>query len=267
MKLYLLSYTPGYSADFLASLIHKDKKFYQIEDVERSSDNRFLFPNFPKTFHSKMTDNISKLELKDDLAYLQETYNKNLCINVHMFANIQGPYEKKVKVYASSETSRRISYAMWWYKSHIENEVPNAERLEFIMSNSDVPEHLKTNFNKWKYLAWFKFKQPNMSLLDYINAMYKLNSEPGSMPAPFSGFDNLDLDKLIYTDNIDTSEINRLFDVTIDKDMLEQYRDKNYRILKDIGVDPNSNMFFDQLHKYLLESMKNADINLYEAKV
>lgn len=267
MKLYLLSYTPGYSADFLASLIHKDKKFYQIEDVERSSDNRFLFPNFPKTFDSKMTNNISNLKLENDLEYLQKTYNnKNLCINAHMLANIQGPYERKIKIYASSESTRRIAYTMWWYKSHIENDVPNSERLDFLMTNPDVPEQLKTNFNKWKYLAWSKFRKIDMSLYDYIKEMYRLNSEPGSMTVPYRGFDNLDLNNLIYTDNIDTSEVNSIFNVTLDKRSLEQYRDKNYQIMQNIGVDPKSNMFFDQLYTYLVENMKNSDINIYNLK-
>ena len=265
MKLYLISFTPGYSADFLASLIHKDEKFYNIDNVERSSDNRFMFPNFTKTFFSKMTQDISKFKLDDDYKYLKETYGKNLCINAHMFEEIKGPYEKKIKIFGSSERSKRIAYTMWWYKSHIENELPTQERYEKIINDTTVPEQLKTNYSKWKYLCWDKLKNVDMSLYNYIKEIYKFNSGAGGTKADFNDFENLDLDEWLYTDNINVSNINRIFDIQINKDKIRTYRDKNYKICKDIGVDPDSKYFFNQLYQYILKEMNDEGYNLYKS--
>lgn len=263
MKLYLISYTPGYSADFLASLIHEDRKFYPIENVERKTDNRFLFPNFTKTFHSKMTNDISNFLLQKDYEYLKKRYNKNLCINTHMFANIHGPYERKVKIFSSSDVVRNISYALWWHKSHIANELPNKERLKKLMTDPSVPEKLKTNYCKWKYLAWLKLNDENCTLENYVNKMYKFSSGAGSTRADFEGFDNIDIDKTIYSKTVDVNSINKIFDVEIDKFKLEKYRDKNYTVLEDMKVDPQSKQFFKQLYKYVKNNIESNEINLY----
>ena len=263
MKLYLISYTPGYSADFLASLVHKDKKFFPLESVERKTDNRFLFPNFPETFNSKMTNDINNFMLVDDYEYLKKTYKKNLCINTHMFADIQGPYESKIKVFASTERTQRISYAMWWHKSHTEIDLPDPERLEKIMNDSRVPEHLRTNYSKWKYLAWYKLKDENCSLANYITEIYKFNSGAGSTMSTHPGFTNIDLDRCMYANSVEVDDINNIFDINIDTKAIETYRDKNYSVLEDMKVNPDSKHFFQQLYEYAKKSLYKNEINLY----
>lgn len=262
MKLYLISYTPGYSGDFIASLVHKDKKFYQIDDVERTHDNRHLFPNFTNTFHSKMTNNIDNFMLLDDYKFLKEKYNKNLCINTHMFDDIKGPYDKKVKIYASSITTTRISYAMWWHKSHIINEQPDRERIHEIKTNKNIPDILIYNYSKWKYLSWKKLGNVQITLEDYVKEMYKFSSGAGGTKSFHENFVNLDLDKCLYVDEPDTTLLDSTFDVKIDKNRLKKYRDKNYQALEQMKVDVNSNKFFQQLTEYVQRTIDQNGIDL-----
>ena len=101
MKLYLISYPPGYSGDFLSYQVHQDSKFYPINNIQRN-DNRFMFPSFTKSFDSKMTSNPENLRLINEIDFLKKKYNKNLCINTHISKHIDGPYEKKKNIYSQN---------------------------------------------------------------------------------------------------------------------------------------------------------------------
>ena len=76
-------------------------------------------------------------------------------------------------------------------------------------------------------------------------------------------YNHIDIDKTIYSKTVDVNSINKIFDVEIDKFKLEKYRDKNYTVLEDMKVDPQSKQFFKQLYKYVKNNIESNEINLY----
>jgi hypothetical protein len=73
---------------------------------------------------------------------------------------------------------------------------------------------------------------------------------------------NVDISKWLYTNNIDVSLLNRVFDVELSVENIQIYKNKNLKILDEMKVNPSSPNFFNQLQCYIVENI-NKPINFH----
>lgn len=272
----IFSYLAGMSGDFIAYLVHQNPGYLQI-DNPKNANNRYVFPSLtlePLQFDAKIHDLDARTHQDQflssvDIDKILKYYNKqHLVIPTHRFIATFDDRLTYVRLFTHNIPIARLSYAMFFLKSHCNLEEPYPSRLEQIKSidNEIVREQLLTNYAKWKWLAWRyeccdieKGFDTRYYVRNYFIRYYYIF---GHLDSKFrQGYNYIDANELIYKQN--TNELCKLLDVDLDKVLLQDYANTNYSLLEKNNIDIHSDKFFDQLHD-LVEPELNKTINLYE---
>jgi len=261
----ILSYHPGLSGDFLAYNIHQDKKYFNINHLfyKKTETNRYLFPC--------LTSSVLGWEIKDefknlieyDINKLNTYYKKNIILPTHFYKNTK-KHEKcrYVRLYTKNETILKLSFVLWWIKSHIISDLPVLSRLIEInnMSKGPIKTEIVTRFQKWKYLS-YKLNFMNNGSFDlyyYIKNIYNNFYIYHAQLHNMEGFHNIDIYETIYTGNYKIIE--NIFNVEINEDLIKEYAYKNKELLKEINININSENFLYQLFLHIKNNINTIDL-------
>lgn len=259
----ILSYHPGLSGDFLAYNIHQDKKYFNINDLcIKAESNRYLFPCLTTPVLGWEIKVENKNLTIEDIHKLNIYYKIDIVLPTHIYRHIKKHKKcKYVRLYTKNETTLKLSFVLWWIKSHIISEEPYLSRLIEIKNipESPIKTELVTKFQKWKYLS-YKLNFMNNGSFDlyyYIKNIYNYYIHHASLDN-MKGFHNIDVYETIYNGNYKTIE--NIFDVEINNNLIKEYAHKNNELLNEIDIDINLENFLDQLALYIKKNINTIDL-------
>ena len=265
------------SGDFIAYLIHQNSEYVDIDDniydisYPKNANNRYLFP----CLTTDVLDWSIKLSgnrlLDEDIDKLTSYYNnESLVLPTHRFRTIFNDKLTYIRLYTHDIYYSRLSYAMWFLKSHCMLQSPQPERIDVIkkIENQSRREELMTKFTKWKWLAYrYECYCPEKGfdtryyVKNYFIRYYYIH---GHLDSNYrQGYNYIDANELIYKQKIE--KLCNLLDINLNKSLLQSYTDTNYAMLEKYSIDIYSDKFFDQLHD-LVEPELNKTMNLYKQK-
>lgn len=250
MQATIISYLPGMFGEFFASCLEKTSSVFYRTTVTKDENNRYFYPNYLdvisfefKNYPSSKQWNITSENLK----LLHEIYKeKNICLPTHWYNEL--PMTKLpcqgIRICAETEKILKLSYAMWWLKSHLfSNKLWHQRRLEIDEMISKNTKHtnnllkLRENYQNWKFLS-YKFNtltnnEPNLTKYFYVSYIqYKKEN--------LKILKNYQLMKAesILVENPD-------------------YFQQNLNLLKDkLGIDYEDNLIIKRLFEYVKEYLK-----------
>jgi hypothetical protein len=259
----ILSYHPGLSGDFLAYNIHQDKKYFNINDLcIKTEFNRYLFPCLTTPVLGWEIKVENKNLTIEDIHKLNIYYKIDIVLPTHIYRHIKKHKKcKYVRLYTKNETTLKLSFVLWWIKSHIISEEPYLSRLIEIKNipESLIKTELVTKFQKWKYLS-YKLNFMNNGSFDlyyYIKNIYNFYIHHASLDN-MKGFHNIDVYETIYNGNYKTIE--NIFEVEINNNLIKEYAHKNNELLNEIDIDINLENFLDQLALYIKKNINTIDL-------
>lgn len=270
MKATLISYPAGMSGDFLSFLIHKDPKFYSIDKILVSKQNRWLFPNLlhpikseslpieAKNWHSSKPWPLNE-ELLD---ILHKKYgDKNILLPTHWYNEISpdmtnGLFDQGIRFYTDSLKTLKIVYAMFWIKSHAIANNAWPLRLQEIkeMIDSDHPRkdmlmELLDSYHSWKFQAirYNMLDNGRLDLLTYMKQHFHRIYKPVNINRIHQkNYTFIELDNLIYNDFSGLEILENYFDVNIDRNIVKEYTNNNLTMLNEqLKVSVDSDEFSD----------------------
>ena len=189
-------------------------------------------------------------------------YKIDIVLPTHIYRHIKKHKKcKYVRLYTKNETTLKLSFVLWWIKSHIISEEPYLSRLIEIKNipESPIKTELVTKFQKWKYLS-YKLNFMNNGSFDlyyYIKNIYNYYIHHASLDN-MKGFHNIDVYETIYNGNYKTIE--NIFDVEINNNLIKEYAHKNNELLNEIDIDINLENFLDQLALYIKKNINTIDL-------
>jgi len=244
------------SGDFLAYLIHQDKKYFNVElsAPYMSSEialecNRYLFPC--------LTENVLGYEIKmhggiisaNDASVLKHHYkDKSLVLPTHIYHSPTTDMIRWYKVYTDDTIAINKAFVNWWLKSHIHTTRPGNDRLLYISQIEDEywRNELTERFNKCKFLAYKNgiLVNSRFDLDFYINSQYK-NYVSSSRLRNIPGYINIDINEILYKQRF--KHLENMFGVSINPDIISEYVTKNEDKFLEHNIDPIRDNFKQQL--------------------
>lgn len=186
MQVIIVSYLPGMFGEFFANAICPNNT------VKIDSNNRFWYPNYLEVigFECKNYPKDRAWPIGNrELAMLNNYYkDKTICLPTHWYNELSMTNLpcRAYRLYASDEKTLRLSYTLWWLKSHLYNVDPWPARwqeLDDMIANNhpyknDLIE-LKHNYHNWKFLSYknniLVDNKPNLK--NYIKKYYEFHQQ------------------------------------------------------------------------------------------
>ena len=280
--------------DFLAFQIHKDPKFFTIpenilvEGIKITKQNKWQFPNLlePIGLEAKIYPNNRAWAVDEvSLNKLNEIYgDKNIILPGHWYNRIipqttNGLFDRGIRLYAGNKKALKISYALWWIKSHVVANEIWQHRLEEIeeLKQSDhpnkhlLPEVLKSYHNwKWISLRFNLLNNGNFDLRYYVEAHFTRTYSPFNTIKYYNNYSNFDIDKIFYSDCSHLDLIEQQLNVTINREQLKEYTLTNYNLIErclGCGVDSkefdDDAVYYDSIINYAKDII-NERPNLFD---
>lgn len=224
----LLSYHPGGCGEFLCNLIQP-----RVSTI--IENNRYV-----------LSDNYGLKNLPHDQSFPILDIS-NACVPTHWF----GPatyLDNNIRLYSEDEETIKISYVMWWLKSHASSTIPWNERILEVKEKGW--DDLLDDWHNWKYMA--RVHGIKEDLRTYIEEIYYLHYKPNFM-RKVDGWTNLDLSQIIYGDKL-IPELNSILNIELDIQQIKSYAEKNKSMTKGLL---NSDNFFDDLYVIVENEISN----------
>lgn len=218
----LLSYHPGGSGEFLCNIIcPKDNTIIE--------NNRYLLPDKHGLKNLPHDQEFPKLDIS------------NACVPTHWFGPVTY-FDNHIRLYSEDEDIIKISYVMWWLKSHMNSTIPWNERILEVKERGW--DDLLQNWHNWKYMA--RVHGIKEDLRTYIEEIYYLHYKPNFMRQIY-GWTNLDLGQVVYGHK-DIPKINNLLNTNIDVEKIKSYSERNISMYNEVSQSDN---LFDDLYHFM----------------
>jgi len=258
---YILSYIPGLSGDFIASLVHQNNNFYSIYQ-NTDQNNRYWFPDLTENvlgYHFKLSK-FTKLLSSNDIDKLNIYYkNKSLVLPTHNYTSaINFNKVKYIRLFTLDEMTIKTCYILWWIKSHLVTQEPIAERLDYIKKIKDekIKKELLENYKQWKYVAFNDNLLYNnrFNLQYYVyKKFYQLKKLIKSLK--YENYINIDIKNALYDCNKNVLE--DVFCVDLKREDIENYIQSNLKLVENFDLK-NNIYWLDSLYNFILKNIGNA---------
>lgn len=270
--------------DFLAFQIHKDHKYFPIDD-ERLYDglkvtvhNMWRFPNLlaPIGLEAKIYPSSRNWNCdKDAISKLNEMYQgKNILLPSHWYKTIDntttnGLFNSGIRLFASNRKTLKITYALWWLKSHvIANDIwpHRREEIEEYQGTDYPNKHLLPkvleNYHNWKYnsMRYDILKNGEFDLRFYVENYFDKIYTNSNKITYINSYKFYDVDRIFFSKDDQLRLIEEHLDVKIDRTQMKEYTEKNYSLIeKSLGFSVNDpkfdddNTYFNSIVEYAKE--------------
>lgn len=269
------------SGDFLAFQIHLDPRYYSITgDVlltgpKITEQNMWRFPNLlgPIGLEAKIYPVNRNWEVTtESMSILDQIYgDKNIILPTHWYrdivpANTNGLVDRGLRLYTDNLKTLKISYALWWIKSHvIANEIwpHRLEEIEELKKSNHPNKHLLPqvidNYHNWKWMS-MRYDILNNGEFDlrYYAQRYFYKIYMGVNKTSYKqGYSFYDIDKIFYSNEDHLDLLERDLEISIQRNYVRDYTQANLQKIEDClklkVSDPefdNNQLFFDAIVNY-----------------
>lgn len=280
MQSLIISYFGGMYGEFMSSLIEKGSdKFVSSIPVSTTLENRFLYPNYlaPIDFECKTFPRFKEWPITESqVNKLHEIYgDKWICIPTHWHGNELSQCKlpgKGISMHTTIPNVLKMAYSLFWIKSHVNaTDAWRQRALELNeLANSNHPYadkfaemQIEGNFHNWKFLSYkFNFlKDGELDLYYYMQQHFKFYKKGNFFQcAATPDWFRFDVGNAIHGDRTNLSALEDYLEITVDRNMVAEYADKNLVVLSDhLGLtldDMSSDSWFDTLYDYCKLQMK-----------
>ena len=271
MQAVIISYPSGMFGEFTADLIHRSgNSFCKNNESTKDDTNRFLFPNYllpigvdVKTFPSAESWPISDTQINT----LTQLYkNQKFCIPTHWYndnISLTNIPSIGLKLISNDPQDINLAYCLSWLKSHVNAQTlwpaRQQEIINLIKAQHPQSKQLETlltdkNYQNWKFIC-YKMNLP-ADLSSYIATRYEWYKKwaTGTGGEQWNTFD---IGQLVHGSGANCRQLESLLDLTIDKNIIEQYRNSNVDMLKStLGISNLSGTdWLEHLKNYCLEKL------------
>ncbi len=276
MKATIISYLAGMGGDFLSFQIHKDSKFFPIDNLQITHHNMWMFPNLLEPIGSEAKIYPSDQPWAINEAKLEQLNllygDRNILLPTHWYNTItpamtNNLFNKGIRLYAKSKHTLKICLALWWIKSHVIANEPwdlRKQEIDQMIINNHPKKHLlgelKNSYHNWKFLS-IKYNiydaNGSLDLLTYVKTHFNKLYTSANQIKFSQNYTFFDIDDLYYTSHSNVSAVESYFDVKLDLDQIHEYSLVNQQTIKDsLGVDVdhrdfgNDDSFFQLIVDY-----------------
>jgi hypothetical protein len=274
MKALVISYLGGMFGEFTASLIEQGSDtFISDKHTEITNHNRFLYPNYlsPINFECKTFPKHNSWTISaDQVSSLHKLYGeKIICLPTHWYSkdiNQTNLPCTGIVLYASSLLIVKLAYSLFWIKSHRTANTLWPSRMQEIKSMIDSNHpyskelsmlQVEDNYQNWKFLS-YKYNFLNDGQLDlhyYITQHFNSYKKDNFlMCAASPDWFKFDIGTAIHGNGKNISLIEQHLDISIDRQRVSEYSEKNLDIIKGIlGLTVDnfySEKWLDNLYEY-----------------
>lgn len=258
------------SGDFLAFQIHQDPKYFPITDefiyagIKTTEQNMWRFPNLlaPTGLEAKVYPNHKDWAVNEEsLKVLNDVYgDKNIILPAHWYRSItptttNGLFDRAIRLYASNRKTLKITYALWWIKSHVvANEIwPHRQEEIEELERSDHPyKHLLPQvldkYHNWKFMS-LRYNLLNNGQFDlryYVENHFNKVYSQGNSVSFKHRYSLYDIDRIFYKDQAHLDLLEQELDVKIDRQLVKDYTLENCQLIENsLGVSIDSEKFDD----------------------
>ena len=251
--IYYISYEPGLSGDFLAFLLHQNEGFYKIDQNITDNNNRYWFPNLTEPFEYDFK--LTKTPFtNEESAKLTSYYKSSIALPTHTYLpnnNIQDTIF--IRLYTQDIHIIKISFILWWIKSHCTPVDPSLARKKeiFEIKNNYIREELINSFEMWKYVAYKHnfLKNDKFDLYYYIEKKYH-HEIRYIRDIKYNNYNNLDINDLFYK-----NKLSSVCGVDIDQNRINNYVQNNYKIIDRTNINLNKDGWLNDLKEYIFKNL------------
>lgn len=167
MKFVIVSYLPGMFGEFFSFQMVKESSNFVSANPIVDENNRFWYPNFLSTINLDCKNFSSDKKWPIDrlkLDMLETKFkDKLVCLPTHWYNDLHMTNLpcNGIRIYAQTIEVIKVSYVMWWLKSHIfanklwpEREIELNSLIDTNVGSRDGLLELKLNFQNWKFLSY-----------------------------------------------------------------------------------------------------------------
>jgi hypothetical protein len=250
MQIILISYVPGLFGEFSSYLFSKHNSNF-VNDVETiiTNDNRYLFPNYLEIINLDIKNLWSSEPLiisKFQIEKLNQFYGeKNLCVPTHWYnndSNLCNLPGKKIRFFSSNLNILKLSYCLFWIKSHKNSNIWESRRreIEILIENNHIHSNILKELlisnapgQNWKFLSVKEniLKDGKLDLNFYIKQKF-IKLLQSTITKNSSSWIYYDIGELIHGNQSNIFNIESLLNIKIDNLLIEEYREKNLDIIK-----------------------------------
>lgn len=256
--------------EFTANLIHKSSDKFVNTQSTVTDQNRYWFPNLLDVVDFEAKNWPGDLPWPIDskkLEQLETVYGSQwLCVPSHWYNDISlcRTAVVPVRLYSNDPAIVRLSYILFWMKSHLHTYHPWKKRAEELQEWIDKKDQyhdelvdLQKNYHNWKFLSYkyahyglLNNNKPDLRL--YITKYFELYQRTNSQKN--HKYFYYDIGQALYGDQTNLSGLEQLLDIKIKTSLIDEYVAANSRLVKEnlnLSLeDLTNNNFLDCLYDY-----------------